>query len=200
VFGEELGPLLVLAGEPAQAAVDRLHHGDQQAVPGHRQDPVVETGVDVGDRLRVVRAGRRRRAVEELLQLGEIGPGGALRGQPGGVHLQCLAQFEELGDVRRGQTAYDRAARGLEEDEALGDQGPDRLADRYPGDPEPLGQLAFDQPVAGQQPPGDDLLPQRAEHPLTHRPQRFHRCHGSILAEPGTVLPSRNRTDTAGSR
>ena len=65
--------------------------------------------------------------------------------------LECLAHLEQCLDVLLVEPADDHAPGGPLLDEALVRQLSQRLAHRHPGHPEPVRELALDEPVAGAQ-------------------------------------------------
>src|SRR4051812_4741321 len=74
--------------------------------------------------------------------------------------LQGLAHGEQHGDVVGVQAAYDHAAGGALLDEAFPLERAEGLPNRYPGHPELLGDLPFDDASSGREIARDDALAQ----------------------------------------
>ena len=180
----------------AQRLAQTFEHQLQHAVAGGGGDRLVQVDVggDVG--LGLEGLGGRRQALPRVLAGGDVAGGGAARGQLGDLHLDELAQLEEVpdgpgvsaqGDVeevaqRRGvDAAHHRALAGAHLDQAAGGQRPQRLADDPRRDAVMGGQLGLGgEELAGGELTGGDALAEVAEQAL-----------GEALAGKGSRLAER---------
>ena len=127
-------------------AVDHLELLDQVAVVAGEVELAVEALV--GARERVGVGDERAVAGDHLPEDADLLGRGVLGGEAGGEALELGAHHVELAELVVVEARDDEAAAVAGED-GLGLQPLQRLADRGARDAEALGELGFDQPVAG---------------------------------------------------
>ena len=143
-------------GPPAQVADEDRH----QLVARRIGDGAVEEVVGLPD---IGRGGRGIGGEPGLCRadLGHLGRRDMPRRQPRRLALQKLADVEDLDKGFRRKRRHRHPARGLLEDQALGLEPVQRLADRRARGVEPFGHLALDDDVTGLQ-----LAPDQQLHDL----------------------------------
>ena len=106
-------------------------------------------------------AGRRSSSLGPLRALAVAGFVDALGGEPGGEALKDFADAERVDQLRARHAADRGAAIGLDLDQPVRRQPPQRFAQRPAADLEVARQLGLDQPLPGCEMPFENAVPDR---------------------------------------
>ena len=173
--------VLVLAQQPLHPAGHRLHDGGQHGAPGQVDQHLVEGRVRLHGGAPVGSGQSGVGALHRRVQPVEVFVGCSGHDPPTQDAFQRLAHLEERLDVLVVEAADHHPPGGPLVDEPFVRQLPQCLADRDPGDAEPVGELALHEAIAGAELPTDDELPDRLAHRVAHRSRRRflarHHCH-----------------------
>lgn len=136
--------------QPVDGIAQATQHVGEQIVLRSLGEQGVEAPVQLGEPAHV--AGRCRR-IELLL---EADQGLGRRGQPGGrqAHgkgLKCPAHLKNIVDFMPRQLPHGDAAMRLEQQESIGSQTLERLADRGPGNAKLTSEFSFGKALAWNQ-------------------------------------------------
>jgi hypothetical protein len=163
-----------------ERAVDAIVRGDDVAP---RRVGLVADGAEVLDRL--------AHGVRDAVFV-------ALEHEMGGLELERGAQLEQVGQALARERGHAGAAVGLELDEALVGEGSERGAQAVAGDAVALGQLAFDQALAGGEVAVEDAPAQRARQRVDGRDALELGVHGQ--GHPLRPPPARSFGPVRGAR
>lgn len=145
---------------PARADTQRTHDADQQRAVSGFGDRGVERRAGTIQSLNVPTLERGGLVVEVTSHLFEIGGGGTHGRESRREGFERLAKREEVLELLLGKAGDEGPTTWAYEHESLCLELEDGLAQRDAGNLQLIGELAFDEPLAGKQGAAEDALAQ----------------------------------------